>query len=1663
MLPKPKSLDFSRETAAVVVVSPAKSTGSESDNLSPRKSSALNFSKAFPFARRRSEKGTTPDKNTADPDHRDKNVHHTSAEQYRTSSDKTGLNQPAESQSKSAPIVDTSAKCSEGLEYSPNNRDASASNRVHSQNTATDRSERNNLTCSPPSPVSRKARSPASPGSRREKKLWEGIEISKNPARKSYHGSASNQLHQTPSTSQQSLSQSQQNHVLGNAALKGDIQQNSDTKDDTTRELQTKKAHSLDDSTDIHISEPTSHSTPKSEPVVVRRTETSVVKPSRATKAQSWCVTGPVPVAPPRRRKSSKGKQGAGDSEDPSLGESLSPNSSGQFTSPEVSPARTPVSSPDRAALRAPEQGLSSAENSPLLRTGPRSGPIKAFAPHSNSSSAQSTPTTSPSPQRPPRRSSTKKKPAPAPPIASPLSPRSVELNRNRLTADTLRQSQHSPSPVAVVTPSKSQDFNNSNTPQPLSPPVPPRPKRSSKKVKLVETKHKFKTVDEPVSPKKSLAVSSKAHSVPAQTFERLLDDVQNQSVLNTTGESSSSSDPSRDRSLAAELDTSGDFNTTSGQDSSLKLDIDPVHEEFVAETLKALDRGLVGEPITDLALPTAPTNPDDCNHSLDSSPKPECDEPTHAVNNTLEDESVTSSVKDADGKYKVVISLDEPVLHSVGSRGENFAQTPPDSARFESGRAQVAPVTAEPHTVEQDKQDEVQSPSELAHPERTVVNSETELRTHNTVKSDTGNELAQCEPALSNLDTVQSKGCAESPEIAIVQEEQSVLQLEQDSGVVPFHSVHSDIYTKDTVQPEQDTVHAEAGTVQSEPDAKENIVKSEQDIVQSEQDIVHSKLHVHTRDTVQPEQDIVHSELGTTYTVQPEQDLVHSGHDSVHSEQDVVHSELSVSDTAQPEQAVHFEQDIVHSEQDIVQSEQDIVHSEQDSFHSKPGTVQPDLEPVQPEQDSLQFESVFSEFGSEFLTETLKAIDQVLVKDQQIEDTEHSTEEAQSSSIDTEQVTDTKEEHCDTKTQSTKLTETTSPATEKNREPLENPTQSVESGDIAHDSETVLATSAALTPNTEPTVFSDTERHPDSDSVPSAPPEKEKSTNQVDSFYEEDDSVIFSQEDQEEMEAKKRELDQLRAQFFKPKAAVAVQSMDDEGQRSGQAWSSGVEEDDYNSNTAVVNPVVNPVSSGTTLIHISNDDTDHVRESSTNSYNHENVTVVQHSYSEDLKPQTTSKIVLDLDEDQFVPQFNSAHSVGEGTSLTAEDEMFFGNNSSMGNDIHYASSEGKTEIFLDSLERVSGSGRGNTNERRTNNVVHIQVTDSLQDRFLDDSDISDNEGYFQASFDPQSGRVEEEEDGITLVSYQPTSTSPPSTGVLLDFPGSSSTDDAATGDLLGSFDATPLQPLLIGSGHRSINDPKHRDDHEDTEGAPPPLPTSPPPKPNFAGAPPLPMSPPPPCTPDKADYTFDSDLLDAEHGRGHHPGVLARAAYDNTDLISTTARGSGNGSAETLEAGYSGPKSNKTDGPVAVPVRLEADGSESMDPKTGLRKTGVSTPVEKALIFAESTETTIRFRKREKSNEDDNNEGDVINDSRREIMESNRMTKKSVSAWTPDQENEKEEEGNIAHMTKSESEVLYEERKMKRDEAQNNVPTVVVIHRQSDLGRFNIYCMLRF
>ncbi len=353
------------------------------------------------------------------------------------------------------------------------------------------------------------------------------------------------------------------------------------------------------------------------------------------------------------------------------------------------------------------------------------------------------------------------------------------------------------------------------------------------------------------------------------------------------------------------------------------------------------------------------------------------------------------------------------------------------------------------------------------------------------------------------------------------------------------------------------------------------------------------------------------------------------------------------------------------------------------------------------------------------------------------------------------------------------------------------------------------------------------------------------------------------------------------------------------------------------------------------------------------------------------------------------------------------------------------------------------------------------------------DSDVSDNEGTFSATFEPRVNDAASEDSGIALVSYHKKHKSPDRSGARS---GSKGSEEGGSAVLISS---RPLESAeYSGASYMDLYGPK-------AGVRSPPEPTSPPhgrklsggglnpgsavyprvgelqysasspPDSHSPSPPPLPGTEPPTGAP-AGGRSYRSDSDSAGEGSSTIGSPWRESAtqpstggvhYANSNQLSSNSgehdryKNIASKSGSLIYDSSWDPKSGSSasvTGSKGVHSRVGREPSGyTMDPITGLKRTGYASPSDKAMLFAQATEPQIRIKKKE--------DGSLNTDAERErlnILDEMRVKKKKSEHWLPEDEIPK------TNVEKTQSERAYEERrahvKEKEKEYQVQHPTIM-------------------
>ena len=370
------------------------------------------------------------------------------------------------------------------------------------------------------------------------------------------------------------------------------------------------------------------------------------------------------------------------------------------------------------------------------------------------------------------------------------------------------------------------------------------------------------------------------------------------------------------------------------------------------------------------------------------------------------------------------------------------------------------------------------------------------------------------------------------------------------------------------------------------------------------------------------------------------------------------------------------------------------------------------------------------------------------------------------------------------------------------------------------------------------------------------------------------------------------------------------------------------------------------------------------------------------------------ARVVLDIDSDHY--SCPSIGNISPRSGMTAEEEYIIANrgrssreNISMGGSLTtHLSSEGNLDSHDDSISNYNDS---------VSSTDIFSLPKSEIDGHASDSDISDNGGTFHATFEPRTNDDEENDSGITLVSYQ-NKESPHHRDELL-YGTSSMLSARSSGDQVLAMSPRIAELQQKGS-----------------------LSSSP-------GLSPTPLPP-----------SIASERISGRDGESGNTGEgwlsdNVQRAHCHGSTIAATGTGSGpyqlkdaqiNVIADTSGSLiYDSSWEPKCGEPPSEHVVLQSHRTNpgqaqnyTMDPITGLKRTGVVSPTDKAMVFMHATEPIIRVKKRE------DGINPAVEQERKNILEEMKVRTKKAETWLPEDEMSRSEE-------KTESERAYEERKI--------------------------------
>ena len=396
------------------------------------------------------------------------------------------------------------------------------------------------------------------------------------------------------------------------------------------------------------------------------------------------------------------------------------------------------------------------------------------------------------------------------------------------------------------------------------------------------------------------------------------------------------------------------------------------------------------------------------------------------------------------------------------------------------------------------------------------------------------------------------------------------------------------------------------------------------------------------------------------------------------------------------------------------------------------------------------------------------------------------------------------------------------------------------------------------------------------------------------------------------------------------------------------------------------------------------------------------------------------ARVVLDLDSDQYSNPVIG--NISPRSGMTAEEEYIIAsrernpreNVTTGGRLTAHLSNEGHPDSHDDSISNYNDS---------VSSADIFTLPKSEIDGHASDSDISDNGGSFQATFEPRTNDDEENDSGITLVSYQ--NKKSPEHQRRVDQRGGAQHDllVASGGGASKDSRGFPVSPRIAELQQKSSPSPSHSP-------SPPPLPHSTPPE----GAPGREFD-----SSDSAGEGWHSPQVQ----RAQRPGAAASASGHVTNQrvdpqINVIADSSG----ALIYVSSWEPKSG---GERADHVVLQPHGASreaqhyTMDPITGLKRTGVVSPTDKAMVFMHSTEPVIRVKKKE------DGINPALEEERKTILEEMKVRTKKAETWLPEDELPRQGE-------KTESERAYEERRVNLKEQGEKY---TVVHPQDSAFRY--------
>ncbi len=330
----------------------------------------------------------------------------------------------------------------------------------------------------------------------------------------------------------------------------------------------------------------------------------------------------------------------------------------------------------------------------------------------------------------------------------------------------------------------------------------------------------------------------------------------------------------------------------------------------------------------------------------------------------------------------------------------------------------------------------------------------------------------------------------------------------------------------------------------------------------------------------------------------------------------------------------------------------------------------------------------------------------------------------------------------------------------------------------------------------------------------------------------------------------------------------------------------------------------------------------------------------------------------LHLDVD---PRYGSSSpaigNISPRSGMTAEEEYVIGGRD-RGHSSSASSVGGRLNAHFSSTEFNVDShddSISNYNDSVSSTDVFSFQPKSETDGHASDSDISDNAGSFHATFEPRINDDGETDSGITLVSYHHNKSSP---------------------DQRRGFAVSPRVSQL----------------QQQQQGSPSPS--------HSPSPPPIPRSAPPDAPPGRGGGEADSDST--SEGGWYSPQV-SRARFPGSTTTTTTSTSITLDNSAPWE-----PKSTPAD---------HAPAHYTMDPITGLKRTGAASATDKAMVFMHKTEPTIRVKKKE------DGVNPAAEQERLNILDEMKVRTRRAETWLPADELPRAPE-------KTSSERAYDERR---------------------------------